>query len=52
MAFVVVAYLVLLANRARIPDLAVDDPSKAVTEVPDFYETARTGLHFLLPVSC
>ena len=50
-AFVVVAYLVLIANRARFPELAVDDLSKPVTEVPDFYETARTGIHFLLPVS-
>jgi TRAP-type uncharacterized transport system fused permease subunit len=32
-------------------ELAVDDLSKPVTEVPDFYETARTGIHFLLPVS-
>ena len=22
-----------------------------MTEVPDFYETARTGIHYLLPVS-
>src|SRR5581483_3233892 len=24
---------------------------KPITEVPDFYETARTGIHYLLPVS-
>ena len=49
--FVVVAYVALVANRARFPDLAQDDPSQPVTEVPDFYETARTGIHYLLPVS-
>jgi TRAP transporter 4TM/12TM fusion protein len=49
--FVLAAYLALIANRARFPDLAADDASKPVTTVPDFYETARTGIHFLLPVS-
>jgi TRAP transporter 4TM/12TM fusion protein len=51
LAFAAVAYVVLIANRARYPDLALDDLTKPVTEVPDFYETARTGIHFLLPVS-
>src|SRR5207302_3509575 len=32
------------------PDLPRDDLSKAIIKVPDFYETARTGLHYLLPV--
>jgi TRAP transporter 4TM/12TM fusion protein len=50
-AFVVAAYLALIANRARFPDLDADDAKKPVTAVPDFYETARTGVHFLLPVS-
>lgn len=50
-AFVLVAYIVLIANRARFPDLAVDDPGKALLGVPDFYETARTGLHYVLPVA-
>ena len=31
----------------RHPDLAADDPSKALSTVPDFYEVARTGLHYL-----
>src|SRR5262245_32785859 len=51
LAFLVVTYLVLIANKARHPDLPVDDPSRALVVVPDFYETARTGLHYLLPVS-
>jgi len=50
-AFVLVAYVALIANRARYPDLALDDLAKPVTHVPDFYEVARTGIHFVLPVS-
>ena len=47
----VVAYVALVANRARYPDLAArrSRASRSST-LPDFYETARTGLHFLLPV--
>jgi TRAP-type uncharacterized transport system fused permease subunit len=48
---VIAAYIGLIANRARFPDLPLDDPSKPVSEVPDFYETARTGIHYILPVS-
>ncbi|MGE5149711.1 MAG: TRAP transporter permease, partial [Rhodospirillaceae bacterium] len=44
------AYVGLVRHKARHPDLPVDDPSRAIVRVPDFYETARTGLHFLLPV--
>ena len=40
----------LVRERAKYPDLALDDPTKAFIAVPDFYETARTGLHYLLPV--
>jgi TRAP transporter 4TM/12TM fusion protein len=50
-ASVIAAYIALIANKARYPDLALDDHSKPITEVPDFYETARTGIHYLLPVS-
>jgi TRAP-type uncharacterized transport system fused permease subunit len=50
LAFVVVAYVALIANRARFPDLPADDTSRPM-QVPDFYETARTGIHYLLPVS-
>ena len=38
------------ATRRGHPDLPHDDPSKAIVKVPDFFETARTGLHYLLPV--
>jgi TRAP transporter 4TM/12TM fusion protein len=49
-AFVVVAYVVLVRARAKHPDLALDDPTKAFVSVPDFYETARIGVHYLIPV--
>jgi len=44
------AYVGLLWNKARHPDLPEDDPSSPTMAVPDFYETARTGLHYLIPV--
>ncbi|AWM85369.1 TRAP transporter permease [Microvirga sp. 17 mud 1-3] len=44
------AYVGLLWNKARHPDLPEDDPAAATMAVPDFYETARTGLHYLIPV--
>jgi TRAP transporter 4TM/12TM fusion protein len=47
---VVVSYVLLVRERAKHPDLALDDPTKAFVAVPDFYETARTGLHYILPV--
>jgi TRAP transporter 4TM/12TM fusion protein len=49
--FLAAAYLLLLANKARHPDLPLDDPGRPLVAVPDFYETVRTGLHYLLPVS-
>jgi TRAP transporter 4TM/12TM fusion protein len=49
-AVLLVAYIVLVRARAKHPDLPFDDPNKAFVAVPDFYETARTGMHYLLPV--
>ena len=46
----IVAYVVLVRVRAKASDLAADDTSRAFTTVPDFYEVARTGLHYILPV--
>jgi TRAP-type uncharacterized transport system fused permease subunit len=43
-------YLALLRYKARHPDLPPDDLAREMPEVPDFYATARTGLHYLLPV--
>ncbi len=51
LASVGVAYVLLVANKARHPDLPLDDPNRPLVVVPDFYETVRTGLHYLLPVS-
>ena len=45
-----VAYLGLLAYKARFPELELDDPTKDLVRLPGFGETARTGLHFALPV--
>ncbi|MGE3995185.1 MAG: TRAP transporter permease [Variibacter sp.] len=47
---IAVAYVVLMAYRARYPDLPADDPTTALSHVPDFYEVARTGVHYLIPV--
>jgi TRAP transporter 4TM/12TM fusion protein len=44
------AYIGLIARAARFPDLALDDPEAPNLELPDFSVTARTGLHYLLPV--
>jgi TRAP transporter 4TM/12TM fusion protein len=46
----IVVYVGLVANQARHPDLPIDDPTSPIVSVPDFYETARTGLHYLLPM--
>ena len=46
----VAAYVALIRYKAAHPDLPADDPSKAIVKVPDFFATARTGLHYLLPV--
>ena len=46
----VAGYLVLVRVRAKNPDLAIDDHRKPLDTVPDFYESARTGLHYLIPV--
>ncbi|MEK9969648.1 MAG: DUF3394 domain-containing protein, partial [Ferrovibrio sp.] len=47
---VLAAYVGLVAYRAGHPDMPLDDLEKGFLEVPNFAETARTGLHFLLPV--
>ncbi len=44
------AYIGLIRYKATHPDLPADDLKKAIIKVPDFYATANTGLHYLLPV--
>ena len=43
-------YLVTLAYGARYPDLKLDDPDAPITELPEAWAVARTGLHFILPI--
>jgi TRAP transporter 4TM/12TM fusion protein len=47
---VAVTYVALVAYRSRFPDAPIDDPNTGFVKVPHFGETARTGLHFILPV--
>ncbi|SBW09542.1 TRAP transporter, 4TM/12TM fusion protein [uncultured Alphaproteobacteria bacterium] len=47
---VAVAYVALIAYRAKFPDMPLDDPNTGFVKVPEFQATARTGLHFILPV--
>jgi len=49
-AALIAAYVALIRFKARHPDLPHDDPAKAIVKVPDFFATARTGLHYMLPV--
>ncbi|RDV04328.1 TRAP transporter permease [Undibacter mobilis] len=46
----IAAYVGLIRYKAKHPDLPADDLTKAIVKVPDFYTTANTGLHYLLPV--
>jgi TRAP transporter 4TM/12TM fusion protein len=49
-AAAIVVYLGLLAYSSRFPDLPPDDPSAPVLVLPETWPTARSGLHFLLPI--
>ncbi|TPI29838.1 TRAP transporter fused permease subunit [Mesorhizobium sp. B3-2-1] len=49
-AALAVVYVGLVAYRAKHPDLPLDSLKGDILEIPHFGETARTGLHFLLPV--
>jgi TRAP transporter 4TM/12TM fusion protein len=44
-----VAYVALIALRARYPDLEPDDPDAEII-LPDAITVARTGFHYLLPL--
>ncbi len=43
-------YLLTLWYGARFPDLKLDDPDAPIAELPDAWDVARTGLHFVLPI--
>ncbi|UCI21765.1 TRAP transporter permease [Mesorhizobium sp. B2-1-8] len=49
-AALAVVYVGLVAYRAKHPDLPLNSLKGDILEIPHFGETARTGLHFLLPV--
>ncbi|TPI77999.1 TRAP transporter permease [Mesorhizobium sp. B2-8-9] len=49
-AALIIVYVVLVAYRAKHPDLPLESLKGDIREIPHFGETARTGLHFLLPV--
>ncbi|MBZ9672809.1 TRAP transporter permease [Mesorhizobium sp. ES1-3] len=49
-AALAVVYVCLVAYRAKHPDLPLDSLKGDILEIPHFGDTARTGLHFLLPV--
>jgi len=51
LATALVAYVLLVRVRANNPDLLVDDHHRPLDTVPDFYESAKTGLHYLVPVT-
>ena len=43
-------YIAGLYYGAKFPDLELDDPNQPVVKLPELGETAKAGLHFLLPV--
>lgn len=45
-----IVYLGLVYVRAKNPDLPIDDLRSPLVKVPDFYEAAKTGLHYIVPV--
>ncbi|TPO04750.1 TRAP transporter permease [Mesorhizobium sp. B1-1-5] len=49
-AALAIVYVGLVAYRAKHPDLPLDSLKGNIVEIPHFGGTARTGLHFLLPV--
>ena len=49
-AVLAVAYVLIVRQVAKEPDLVVDDPNAPVLSLPPFKETLLAGLHFLLPV--
>ncbi|MCP1675510.1 TRAP transporter 4TM/12TM fusion protein [Natronocella acetinitrilica] len=44
------AYIGLLWNASRFPELHVDDPNAPIFELPEPKATINSGLHFILPL--
>ncbi len=47
---IVAAYIAIVRQVSKKPDLSIDDPEAAVLTLPPIKETVLTGLHYLLPV--
>lgn len=43
-------YVLLVRFAAQYPDLELDDPNDELVELPEVGPTAKTGLHYLLPI--
>ncbi|HLT78652.1 MAG TPA: TRAP transporter permease [Ferrovibrio sp.] len=43
-------YVGLIAYAARFPELKLDDPDEPIIHLPEAWDVARTGFHFLLPI--
>ncbi len=50
LALIALAYVLIVRQVAKEPDLVVDDPNAPVLSLPPLKETLLAGLHFLLPV--
>ncbi len=50
LALIAAAYLLLVRQVAKEPDLAIDDPDAPVLVLPPLKETLLAGLHYLLPI--
>ncbi|MFZ3082928.1 TRAP transporter permease [Rhodoferax ferrireducens] len=47
---IVVAYVAIVRQVSKEPDLTIDDPDAEMLELPPVKETFLAGLHYLLPV--
>ena len=50
LAVLAIAYVLVVRQVAKEPDLAIDDPNAPVLELPPLKQTLLAGLHFLLPI--
>ena len=50
LALIAIAYVLIVRQVSKEPDLVVDDPNAPVLSLPPLKETLLAGLHFLLPV--
>lgn len=44
------SYVGLIGYAARFPQLKLDDPDEPIIHLPEAWDVARTGFHFLLPI--